>query len=88
MLQHLHGHVLSFIKEGALELGTRLATTAAAGAAYLKVRLRRECAGLLWRWELVYLQQDLQPFRCIALQRGTGIGGGWSSQKVFFFMSK
>lgn len=36
MLQHLHGHVLSFIKEGALELGTRLATTAAAAAAYLK----------------------------------------------------
>lgn len=36
MLQHLHGQVLSFIKEGALELGTWLATTAAAAAAYLK----------------------------------------------------
>lgn len=35
MLQHLHGHVLSFIKGEALELGTQLATAAAA-AAYLK----------------------------------------------------
>lgn len=75
MLQHLHGHVLSFIKEGALDLGTQLATAAAATAC-LKSQTSKTVYWLLWRWELVYLRQDLQPFHCIALQRGSGIGGG------------